>query len=290
MTSGAASWTQEPVVAPIPLVLDSPHSGTAAAPFVHPIAPVESLRSTCDAFVDELYGSAPTHGATLIAATFPRWMIDANRARDDIDLDLIDGAWPHPANPTAKSRSGMGLLRRLALPDVPMYGRKFSVAEVEALIRDYYDPYHAAVKRALDAMHARFGAVWHIDCHSMKSRGNAMNDDAGRARPDFVVSDREGTTAEAAFTEYVAQALRAVGYRVNINDPYKGAELIRAWSDPPARRHSIQIEINRSLYMDEETVVRHQGFGRLARDLGGLLEQVAAFIRAQIPPPARDSR
>jgi N-formylglutamate deformylase len=81
-----------------------------------------------------------------------------------------------------------------------------------------------------------------------------------------------------------------VGYRVNINDPYKGAELIRAWSDPPARRHSIQIEINRSLYMDEETVVRHQGFGRLARDLGGLLEQVAAFIRAQIPPPARDSR
>ncbi len=282
MMPGAPMRSWKPVAEAIPLVLDSPHSGMVAASFVTPIAPLEALRGTCDAFVDELYGAAPEHGATLIAATFPRWMIDANRARDDIDLDLIDGAWPHRVNPTAKTRSGMGLLRRLALPGVPMYARKFSVAEVETLLRDYYDPYHTAVKRALDAMHARFGAVWHIDCHSMRSQGNAMNEDAGCVRPDFVVSDREGKTADPTFTEHAAHTLRAMGYSVNVNDPYKGAELIRAYSDPMGRRHSIQIEINRRLYMDEDTVVKHRGFDRLARNLSRLVEQVRTFIRSQI--------
>ena len=266
----------------IPLVLDSPHSGSQPAPFVAPIAPHEALESTRDAFVDELYATAPRHGATLIAATFPRWMIDANRARDDVDLELIEGAWPHPVKPTAKTRSGMGLLRRLALPGVPMYGRKFTIEQVEALLRDYYDPYHAALKRALDQTHAQFGAVWHIDCHSMKSRGNAMNDDAGKLRPDFVVSDREGTTADGGFTEHVAAALRAYGYDVRINDPYKGAELIRAYGKPSERRHSIQIEINRRLYMDEDAVVKHDGFEALARNLDRLLGNVAAFLRTQV--------
>lgn len=266
----------------IPLVLDSPHSGSQPAPFVEPIAPPEALESTRDAFVDELYATAPRHGATLIAATFPRWMIDANRARDDVDLALIEGTWPHPVKPTAKTRSGMGLLRRLALPGVPTYGRKFTIQQVEALLRDYYDPYHAALKGALDRTHARFGAVWHIDCHSMKSRGNAMNDDAGKLRPDFVVSDREGTTAGGGFTEHVAAALRAFGYDVRINDPYKGAELIRAYAKPSERRHSIQIEINRRLYMDEDAVVKHDGFEALARNLDRLLGNAAAFVRAQI--------
>ena len=176
----------------------------------------------------------------------------------------------------------MGLLRRLALPGVPMYARRFAVAEVETLLRDYYDPYHAAVKAALDRLHARFGAVWQIDCHSMRSRGNAMNDDDGKERPDFVVSDRDGTTAGGNFTEHVVSVLRAQGYSVGINDPYKGAELIRAYGRPAEQRHSIQIEINRRLYIDEDEVIKHDGFARLERTLDRLLGEVAAFIRSQI--------
>ena len=277
-----AFWIREAEGDAIPLLLDSPHSGDVPAPFVRPVAPPNVLRTMHDAFVDELYASAPRHGAMLIAATFPRWMIDANRGRDDIDLDLIDGGWPHPVNPTAKTRSGMGLLRRLALPGVPMYASRFTIAEVETLLRDYYDPYHAAVRAALDRLHARFGAVWHIDCHSMRSRGNAMNDDDGKERPDFVVSDRDGTTAGGGFTEHVASVLREQGYSVGINDPYKGAELVRAYGRPAERRHSIQIEINRRLYMDEDEVVRHDGFAGLQHDLDRLLGDVVAPIRPQI--------
>jgi N-formylglutamate deformylase len=277
-----ALWIREAESASVPLLLDSPHSGDVPAPFVQPVAPSKVLQTTRDAFVDELYASAPRHGATLIAATFPRWMIDANRGRDDIDVDLIVGAWPYPVNPTGKTRSGMGLLRRLAVPGMPMYARKFTVAEVETLLCDYYDPYHASVKAALDRLHARFGAVWHIDCHSMRSRGNAMNDDDGKERPDFVVSDRDATTAGGGFTEHVVSVLRTQGYSVGINDPYKGAELVRAYGRPAERRHSIQIEINRRLYMVEEEVIKHDGLERLQHDLVRLLGDVHAFIRRQI--------
>lgn len=116
----------------------------------------------------------------------------------------------------------------------------------------------------------------------MKSQGNAMNDDAGQVRPDFVVSDRDGTTAGDGFTEHVADTLRRLGYDVRVNDPYKGAELIRAYADPAIGRHSIQIEINRRLYMDEDAVVKHEGFARLAHDLDRMLGEVAAYVRSRL--------
>ncbi len=270
-----------PQGAPLPLVFDSPHSGFIVPPHMTPAAPPEALATSCDAYVDELYGKAPAHGCTLIAATFPRWMIDPNRARDDIDPELLAAPWPGQTVVSDKSRSGMGLIRRLALPGVPVHGRKFTVAEVEALIRDYYDPYHDAVRTQLDALHARFGGVWHVDCHSMKSRGNAMNVDAGQARPDFVISDREGSTSEPGFIGCAVDTLRGLGYRVNINNPYKGAELVRRYSNPAANRHSIQIEVNRALYMDESSRERHEGFVTLSANLERLIVALAAFITSR---------
>ena len=273
---------QEPRGTPLPLLFDSPHSGTVAPPWMQPVAPPEALLSGCDAFVDELYNSAPDHGCTLVAATFPRWAIDPNRARDDIDPELLDSPWPEPVAVSDKSRSGMGLIRRLALPGVPVHGRRLRVSEVEALIHGYYDPYHKTVSTRLDALHARFGGVWHVDCHSMKSRGNAMNIDAGQARPDFVVSDREGSTSEPGFIGCAVDTLRGLGYRVSVNDPYKGAELIRRYANPAVNRHAIQIEVNRALYMDETTRKRHEGFDMLATNLERLILALAGFIGRRI--------
>jgi N-formylglutamate deformylase len=116
----------------------------------------------------------------------------------------------------------------------------------------------------------------------MKSRGNAMNIDAGQARPDFVISDREGSTSEPGFIGCAVDTLRGLGYRVNVNNPYKGAELVRRYSNPAANRHSIQIEVNRALYMDETTRERHQGFDTLAANLEKLILALTGFIRARI--------
>ncbi|SPD64204.1 N-formylglutamate amidohydrolase [Cupriavidus taiwanensis] len=272
----------EPAGAALPLVVDSPHSGLLHAETLPLAAPPEALLSGWDAYVDQLFAHAPRVGGTLLCADFPRWLVDVNRARDDIDPDLIDGAMPYDVRPSDKSGRGMGVLRRLALPGVPVYAATLSPHMAEYLLKTYYDPYHAALSGLLAQHHARCGAVWHLDCHSMKSRGNAMNVDNGAARPDFVVSNGDGATCSAAFIELVSECLRSLGYHVAINWPYKGAQLIRAYADPAQRRHSLQIEINRALYMDEATLGQHAGFAVLRGHLDELLEHVAAYIQTEL--------
>ncbi len=271
----------EPAGAALPLVVDSPHSGWCMPKpcrWRHPPKPADGW----DAYVDQLFAHAPMVGGTLLCAGFPRWMVDVNRARDDIDPDLIDGAMRYAVRPSDKAGRGMGVLRRLALPGVPVYAARLSPDMAEYLLKTYYDPYHAALSGLLAKHHARSGAVWHIDCHSMKSRGNAMNVDNGAARPDFVLSNGDGATCSEAFIELAAQCLRGFGYRVSINWPYKGAELIRAYADPAQGRHSLQIEINRALYMDEATLAQHVGYAMLRAHLDELLQNVAAYIRAEL--------
>jgi len=272
-------WRRDPLGEPAPLVVDSPHNGTDwPADFDHVVTEAE-LMTSVDAYVDELFGHAPAVGATLIAALFPRAYIDANRAEDDLDLALIDGDWPHPVNPGEKTEFGMGVVRRYILKGRPIYDRRLSPDEVLHRLETYHRPYHAAVAAAIDAAHARFGRAFHIDCHSMKPVGNAMNVDAGAARPDMVLSDREGETCDTAFIETAASLLRDRGYRVAINHPYKGAELVARHSDPASGRHSLQIELNRGLYMDIETFDKTDGFDALKADLSVFLDAMAAFAR-----------
>jgi N-formylglutamate deformylase len=263
----------------LPLVFDSPHSGRAFPADFATVAPMDALMTSWDGFVDELYAHVPAVGGTLLAALFPRAYIDANRAVDDIDPALLDAPWPGRLAPGAKSAQGMGLIRRFALPGVPLYDRLLSVAEVQNRIERYYAPYQATLRQALDGLYERFGCLYFVDCHSMKSVGNAMNDDAGEPRPDIVVSDRDHSTADIAFTRFAADTLGELGYAVSINAPYKGAALIGAYADPPRRRHAIQIELNRALYMDEARFEKHDGFGRLQENLARFVERLAAWIR-----------
>ncbi len=266
----------------IPLVLDSPHSGTQYPDdFDH--APSRAVvRMAEDTYVAELYAAAPQLGATLIEALFPRAYIDANRHVEDIDQRLLAERWPGRVTASHKTELGIGLVWRLAQGGVPMYARKLSVVEVERRIADYYEPYHAAVANAVERSHLTFGAVWHINCHSMPSVGDVISDDPGRARADFVLGDRDGTTCEHEFTQLVAQALLAMGYTVAINDPYKGVELVRKFGRPRERRHSLQIEINRRLYMDEATLVKNEGFEGLRANLTSLLTTVRAHVLASV--------
>lgn len=265
-----------------PLVFDSPHSWGDWPAGTPCIAPDDVVRTSWDAFIDELWAGAAQGRAPVLAARFHRAFIDANRGRDDIDPQLLDGPWPQPLNPTKKSLRGQGLIRRDAVPGVPLYEGPLAVGEVQRRIDQYYHPYHARLAQLLDAAYARFGFVCHIDCHSMKSVGNAMNDDEGRERPDIVVSDLEGRSSCPAFTGYVAQHLTALGYRVQVNDPYKGAELVRRFSDPARGRYSVQIEIKRGIYMDERRFVKNEGFARLAADMQAFVNQMLRDFEGEL--------
>ena len=262
----------------VPLVLDSPHSGFDYPEDFRAAVATELLRQSEDSYVDELYAAGPGLGATLISATFPRSYIDPNRSLLDIDASLLDAPWPGPAIPSRKTELGIGLIWRVLDSGEAIYGRKLSVDEVKQRIVRFHQPYQRAVKDALDAAHEHFGAVWHINCHSMPALSGRISEEGpGKERADFVLGDRDGSTCEPEFTALVATTLRGMGYQVKINDPYKGVELVRAFSDPAAQRHSLQIEVNRRLYMDERTRLKAPGFEKLRGDIGSMLEVIAKF-------------
>jgi N-formylglutamate deformylase len=266
-----------PAGPPAPVVVDSPHSGFAFPDDFHPSASLEALRTTWDAHVDALWAGAPDAGATLIAATFPRCYVDVNRAETDIDATLLADPWPTAIAPTDYSRRGMGLIRRLALPGVPMYEAPLPVREVELRIAHWYRPYRSALAEAIAAARGEHETVWHLDCHSMKSRGNAMNVDAGAPRPDVVVSDRHGTTADPTLTARIAAWFTSRGFRTQINDPYQGGDIVRTFGDPARGVHSVQIEVNRARYMDETTCEPHAGFATLREDLTALVSALVGW-------------
>jgi N-formylglutamate amidohydrolase len=265
-----------------PVVLDSPHSGSHYPEDFRHAAPIEAVRRVEDALVDELFAQAPYHGAPLLAALFPRSYIDPNRHEADIEPGLLADAWPHDLKPSARSERGLGLIRSLLRPDLPLYDRRLTSAEVVRRIERYHRPYHAELKRLLDRAAARFGAVWHVNCHSMKAAGRGR---ASRSSPraDMVLGDGDGRTCDSDFPQLVRERLEDLGYSVRLNDPFKGAELVHRYSDPVGGRHSLQIEVNRRLYFDAETLRPTEGFAALKADLGRLIATVADYARAQAP-------
>lgn len=279
MTASEAVLRHDPRGEPIALVLDSPHSGEWYPDDFDHLPPRDIVRRAEDTHVARLWMDALAHGATLIEARFPRAYIDANRSLADIDTALLSDAWPDPIAPSRKTEQGIGLVWRLARGGTPMYARKLASSEVRARIDGFWRPYHAALDAALDARHRAFGGVWHINCHSMPAVGDALADDPGRERADFVLGDRDGTTCEPALTALVAKTAREMGYSVAINDPYKGVELVRKHGRPAVNRHSLQIELKRTLYMNEDTLVPTAGYERLRADLTELARVLATFVR-----------
>ena len=268
----------------VPVVFDSPHSGTNYPADFDTIVPRLTLRRAEDTHVEALYAAAPEHGAVLIAAEFPRSYIDANRSLLDIDAALLDSAWPGPINASRKTEKGIGLVWRLLDTGEPIYTRKLTVAEVQTRIANCYAPYHKAVRDAINAAHKHYGAVWHINCHSMPATSSVISDEGpGVPRADFVLGDRDGTTCAPEFTTFVALTLREMGYEVRVNDPYKGVELVRAYSDPAVHKHSLQIEVNRKLYMDEITREPNANFAKLQVDITALVKAISGYARQHLP-------
>jgi N-formylglutamate deformylase len=267
-----------PAAGSLPLVFDSPHSGSIYPAEFDFRCPLPALRRAEDAYVDELYGAAPAHGATLIAALFPRSYSDDNRASDDLDPAIL--ARPLPAHLVPRPATRVGLVRRHARPGVPIYDRKLDPDDVLARIERYHTPYHRVLDETCDQFHREFGAVWHLNCHSMPSDGRRPGDKGEHG--DFVLGDRDGTTCAPDLTDFVAGFLRGLGYEVRINDGYKGVELVRRQGRPAERRHSLQIEVDRALYMDQQTLEKLPSFDRLQADLGRLVAALAEFVRAQV--------
>lgn len=266
----------------LPLVLDSPHSGTDYPEDFTTSAPMHLLRLAEDTHVHRLFGDAPELGAVLLHAHFPRAYVDANRAEDDMDPARITGAPPWPLNPGPKSLAGVGLIWTRVPPEGgPMYDAPLPAEVLRHRVETYHRPYHQSLDALLDTTHARWGRAWHVNCHSMPNLPSAMTRSATDHGPraDFVLGDRDGTTCAPELTETVRAFLAGRGYSVKVNDPYKGVELVRRHGRPAEGRHSLQVEVNRRIYMDDATRAPNAQFDTTRATLRALTGHLARFIQ-----------
>lgn len=272
---------ESPVGEAVGLVLDSPHSGTWLPDDLPLAVPEHDLREAEDHFVDRLWSDAPGAGATLLAANFARVWVDPNRDEADVDAELLDAPWPGPVRPSGKARIGKAVVWRTLEDGRPIYARRLSPPELQARLDAALRPYQRALAALIERSFERHGACVHLNCHSMRAVAGAMGEGgAGSVRADVVLGDRDGSTCAAALTGCVREAFESLGYRVAVNDPYKGVELVRAFSDPARGRHSLQVELNKRLYLDEATRTPAAGFDALRADLRRVTAVVADYARS----------
>jgi N-formylglutamate amidohydrolase len=157
------------------------------------------------------------------------------------------------------------------------------LAEAEARLARYWRPWHARIDSLMTTHVARFGEAILIDCHSMPHEALEGAAFAGRARPQIVLGDRFGTSARADIVDRIEAAFRDAGFRVARNAPFAGAFSVERYGRPAERRHVVQIEIDRALYLDERRVERGPGFAETRRKLGYVIAAIAAIGRDARP-------
>jgi N-formylglutamate deformylase len=269
-----------PVVPAIPLVCDSPHSGTHyPADFDYSVG-LADLRKSEDTHVDWLWDGVPEVGGTLVHATFPRSYLDVNRHEGDIDLAMLTDGWPEEVTPTARSLAlGNGLVSSLTTSRQPIYARRLAASEVAHRIEHYWRPYRRILAQALTTA-APQGPRWHLNLHSMPSNAYER---LGRVAPgplaDVVLGNLNGVSCSAEFTELIGEAFRQRGYTVSVNDPYAGQDLLRVFGDPVRGHESLQIELNRAIYLNEQTRELLPRATQVREDIGAVLNDLARHIR-----------
>ncbi len=276
----------------LPVIFDSPHSGRNYPDNFNYACPLDELMQVEDRYVDDLFSSAPDKGAALLYALFPRSYIDVNRAIDDIDLKLLGKfSWPEDillqANPGRRSQAGIGLVSRLIMPGKPIYNRDLSPNEIINRIEKYYIPYHKALETVIDENHYKYGKSWHINCHSMPAASSFPKHSPKftgymQKACDFVLGNRGGTSCSKDFTHYIRDYLKKCGFYVTINDPFQGVELVRKYSCPGKGLNSLQIEINRSLYMNELTGEKLRDYNEFQEIIDGLIDYILQFAVSEI--------
>jgi N-formylglutamate amidohydrolase len=278
-SGNGALVVEEPSARSLPLVLASPHSGSEypaeflAASRLDPLA----LRRSEDSFVDELFAAAPRLGAPLLSARFPRAYVDVNREAYELDPAMFSDALPDFVNAgSPRVRMGLGTIARIVANGEEIYARKLRFDEARLRIEYLYHPYHRALRRLVDTTEDAFGGYLLVDCHSMPSAASSSRvSDAA----DIVLGDCHGSACAPQIVEAACSFLSARGFAVALNAPYAGGFTTDYYGRPSAGRHALQVEINRSLYMDERSYRRTARFSRLVKDMAGLVERLGEAAR-----------
>jgi N-formylglutamate amidohydrolase len=266
----------------VPFVFNSPHSGRDYTEDFLSASRLDavSIRRSEDCFVEELFTGCVSLGAPLLHAHFPRAFLDVNREPYELDPKMFRGRLPSYVNTRSlRVAGGLGTIARIVAEHEEIYRGQLDVEEGLSRIELIYKPYHALLRKTLARLHVQFGFAVLVDCHSMPSvvRGIDPTD-----RPDFVLGDRYGTSCAADIVDVAASILRSLGYSVARNKPYAGGFITEHYGRPAKGLHALQIEINRGLYMNEETLTKSDDFDVLVEDLTIFATELIGFRRSAL--------
>lgn len=270
----------------VPVLFASPHSGRSYPPqFLRRTGLSEmAIRSTEDAYVDQLFADAPEFGAPLIAARAPRAFVDLNRAPDDLDPLLISGLYG--CRPSRRASAGYGVIPRLVGRGRRIHAGKISRAEARERISAYHTPYHARLERLMTECVGRFGEAILFDCHSTPREVLKPSAGAEGNIPGVVLGDRFGKACDPSIVEQAEAVFRFLGITVSRNAPFSGAYISRRYGRPAQNRHVLQIEIDRSLYLDETAVRPGANFHSFCRLVRQAIAGLVLIRGASIPVAA----
>lgn len=265
------------------VVFASPHSGRHYPKefMVQTVLDGLAIRSSEDAFVEQLVGCAPDFGAPLIHATYPRAYLDLNRACDEIDPAVVEGVRSSAHNP--RIMSGLGVIPRVVANGRSIYHGKMSRAQADERIEQVWHPYHTALQQLLDQTRTQFGEAILVDCHSMPHEASEGLKQRNFARPEVVLGDRFGASASGEIVERIESVFLNAGLKVSRNAPFAGAYIVQHYGRPSKRQHALQIEIDRALYMNEQHVRPNGNFRSFQKLMAQVVCELTDIGRKTVP-------
>lgn len=258
----------------LPVLLSVPHSGRDYPDWLVGLAAAgkPSLTTLEDPLVDRLVWRALQRGCGAVIATTPRAAVDCNRAEDEVDPSVIDGA--RRSRISARARGGLGIVPARTPQHGYLWRRAVTPKQLDERLSQAHRPYHEAIEAQLSLLFDRFGCALLLDCHSMPPPAEGV--------APIVFGDCHGKTADAWISaEAIAIAARC-GFEAGLNDPFAGGHIIERHARPANGIHALQLEIDRRCYLDARLAKPGPGFDRVAALIDALaLELGQALIGRQ---------
>jgi N-formylglutamate amidohydrolase len=274
----------EPAEWRAPIIFNSPHSGSVYPDEFLQASRIDlpALRRSEDSFMDELIGGLSDRGFPVVRVNFPRSYVDVNREPYELDPRMFSGRLPSFANTRSmRVAGGLGTIPRVVGDGQEIYRERLAVDDALARIEAFYKPYHRALRRLINKAHQAFGTVIVVDCHSMPSIGVSRDEPR---RPDLVIGDRYGTSCAALLPDMVEDTMKQLGYSVGRNKPYAGGFITEHYGNPASGLHTIQLELNRAIYMDERRRERGARFDGVMADFVTLADTLARVPLGDLGP------
>jgi N-formylglutamate amidohydrolase len=270
-----------------PAVFNSPHSGRDfPAHFLRQSRlGLQALRKSEDCYVDELFMACVDHGAPMLRALVPRSYIDLNREPYELDPRMFSSELPGYVNTgSPRVAGGLGTIPRIVSEGEDIYRGRIDFTEVRHRIEQVYVPYHRTLTALTNEVMAKIGEVLLVDCHSMPASATTHVAPTAGGAVDIVLGDRFGASCSESVSSFIEECLKAQGLKVLRNKPYAGGFITQNHGAPHRGHHALQIEVNRSLYLNEATLEKTRNFDQLKTMLRRVIADLLIYVEENFKP------